>query len=369
MIENRKWLGSAVGVVLLASAGWVWAQDDAEAPATEPAAEEAAEAEGGDEAAASTEAPAAPVKPRPSDVLPLASKGLLLDVVNTGKHFVAVGTRGSILLSNSGRPSDWAQVQAPVRSPLTAVFFIDQQNGWAVGHDAVILHTTDGGQSWRLQNFQPELEKPFLDVYFTDANTGIAVGAYGLMYRTTDAGSTWSEVDAPAVRADELHFNSVTRLNNGDLFIAGEQGMLGISSDGGQTWEKLTSPYEGSYFGALPVGEAGVAIYGLRGNIYLNPTPKAGTWNKIATQSVVSLYGGTLLSDGRAALAGGNGTILLVDLGSGGVREQRVKIKEKDKVGIEREKIVASSFSAAVPLPGGLLLVGEEGVRTTALVQ
>lgn len=362
-------LWGVVGIAVL-SASWAWAQDEAapaeEAPAA--AAEEASADAGAGEAEAP--APAGPeVKPRDSDVLPLASRGLLLDVVNTGKRFVAVGTRGSILLSNTGKPAQWAQVKAPVRSPLTSVYFADEQNGWAVGHDAVILHTSDGGANWTLQNFQPQLEKPFLDVLFLDANAGFAVGAYGLMYHTQDGGKTWAEVDAPAIRGDELHFNAIGKLGNGKLFIAGEQGMLGVSSDSGVTWEKLQSPYEGSYFGVLPVGESGAMIFGLRGNIYINPDVGTGTWTKVQTPSVVSLFGGTLLPDGRAALVGINGTILLVDPVTSAVREQRVKIREKDKVGVERERIIASSISATVPMSGGLLLVGEEGVRTTALVQ
>lgn len=355
----------AVFGAAMLSAGWALAQDEAQAPA----AEEAAPAEAAPAAEIGGEVPAAPVKPRNSDVLPLASRGLLLDVVNTGKRFVAVGTRGSILLSNSGKPADWAQVQAPVRSPLTAVYFADPLNGWVVGHDAVILNSKDGGTTWKLQNFQPELEKPFLDVLFLDALNGFAVGAYGLMYRTADGGNTWTEVDAPAIRGDELHFNSITRLADGKLFIAGEQGMLGVSADNGTTWEKLPSPYEGSYFGVLPVGPTGAMVYGLRGNIYVNPDLGGGSWKKVETASVVSLFGGTLLADGRAALVGINGTILLVDPASGKVREQRVKIREKDKIGVEREKIIASSISSAVPMASGLLLVGEEGVRTTALVQ
>ena len=44
-----------------------------------------------------------------------------------------------------------------------------------MGHDAAILHTTDGGKTWTLQNFQPELEKPFLDVLFLDNQHGFAM--------------------------------------------------------------------------------------------------------------------------------------------------------------------------------------------------
>src|SRR5690606_35571585 len=119
----------------------------------------------------------------------------------------------------------WAQVSTPVRATLTAVTFADKGHGWAVGHDAVILHSDDGGRNWKLQNFQPELERPLLDVLFSDARNGMAIGAYGLFLVTSDGGASWSELDAPPIREEELHLNDITRLGNGDYFVVGETGM------------------------------------------------------------------------------------------------------------------------------------------------
>jgi hypothetical protein len=150
------------------------------APADEGEAADAAES--GSEQEEAAEAPAVPVKPWPSEMASLASRSLLLGVSNTGKHLIAVGDRGNVVVSNDGE--NWAQVQVPVRATLTAVEFADQNNGWAVGHDAVILHTKDGGKTWQLQNFAPELERPFLDVLFTDASRGMALGAYSTRRRS-----------------------------------------------------------------------------------------------------------------------------------------------------------------------------------------
>ncbi|WVM93430.1 hypothetical protein ULG90_05695 [Halopseudomonas pachastrellae] len=35
-----------------------------------------------------------------------------------------------------------------MRQLLTAVYFVDDKRGWAVGHDSLILNTTDGGATW-----------------------------------------------------------------------------------------------------------------------------------------------------------------------------------------------------------------------------
>ena len=365
MKKSVGW-GLAAALVM---AGWAWAQDEvpAEAGAEAAPAEEAAAAEEApaEEAAAEEAKPAIPVKPRPSDILPLASRGLLLDVTSSGKHLFAVGARGNLILSNDGKA--WAQVQTPIRAPLTAITFTDDQNGWAVGHDATIINTSDGGKTWKLQNFQPELEKPFLDVLFLDATTGFAVGAYGLFYKTSDGGTTWTEADAPAVREAELHLNAIAKLANGSLVIVGEQGTAGLSSDGGNTWEKLTTPYEGSFFGALPLGEGGALLFGMRGNVLTSADPKAGVWTQVDTGTVASFYGGTSLEDGRVALVGIAGAVMLLDVASGSTQMRKIRAKEKDRSGVEREKIIASTISSTIPFGSGLLVVGEEGARYIGL--
>ena len=306
----------------------------------------AAQDEGG------SEAPAAEVKPRPAERMALTPKSLLLDVVHAGDHYVAVGDRGGVILSPDGKV--WEQVDVPVRAALTAVAFADKDRGWAVGHDAAIIGTTDGGKTWTLQNFQPHLEKPLLDVLFLDDKRGFAVGAYGLMLETADGGASWTETSAPSIREDEVHFNSITRLGNGGLFIAGESGMLALSSDQGRTWAKLKSPYDSSYFGALPIGATGVLVYGLRGNAYLTTDVRGGRWTKLQTNSVASMFGGTVLPGGELAMVGLNGVIFIVDA-SGKVRSLQTP--------------TGTPLASAIPLNGGLLAVGESGVQVLASLQ
>lgn len=334
MTNQKKILGLFGAAAFMAAAVFsAFAQDDA-APA-EGAAEEG-------------DGPAVAVKPRPAEKMTLTPKSLLLDVVRTDGTFVAVGDRGGIIVSKDGK--NWEQVDVPVRAALTAVHFPDEQHGWAVGHDAAIVATADGGKTWTLQNFQPDLEKPLLDVLFLDASRGFAVGAYGLLLQTADAGKTWTEVDAPSIREEEVHFNALTRLGNGSLFIAGESGMLAVSADEGKTWTKLKSPYDSSYFGALPVGDKGALVFGLRGNVYLAQDVRAG-WKKLETGSVSSMFGGTVLPDGELAMVGLNGVIFIAD-SAGTVRALQTP--------------TGTPLSAAIPLEGGLLAVGESGVQPLA---
>ena len=157
--------------------------------------EEAAPAEGAAPAAASAEA--APAKAEPAEMFAKATQSRMLDVVYTGDAYVAVGERGHIIRSTDGKT--WTQSPSPVRSMLTTVFFADANNGWAGGHDASIIATRDGGKTWKLQLWAPELNVPVLDMFFFDAQRGIAVGAYGFYRTTADGGTTWTQADTAAM--------------------------------------------------------------------------------------------------------------------------------------------------------------------------
>jgi photosystem II stability/assembly factor-like uncharacterized protein len=318
---------------------------DAVPPADPPVA-----AAAGESAAHQAAAATAPVKPRAAEIMPLAASRMLLDVRKVDGRYVAVGDRGDIVLSTDG--ATWTQVAGPVRALLTAVDFPDPQHGYAVGHDAAILMTRDGGTTWTLQQFKPERQQPLLDVLFLDANRGFAVGAYGLFQKTTDGGGSWVDVEAPAIREEELHLNAMVRLNDGTLFIIGEQGLLGLSGDEGETWERVEAPYQFSLFGAVPVGEKGALIYGLRGHVFVCSDVRQGDWREIETGSVATMFGGTTLSGNRSVLVGLNGVVVLIDAAG------KAHLGKTD---------AGTTLSAAIPFANGLLAVGESGVQTVNL--
>ena len=159
------------------------------------------------------------MQPQAAIMAKKASQTLLTDIVNHGQGLVAVGKYGNILTSKDA--IDWQQAQVPVNVLLTSVFFIDDQLGWATGHDATILHTQDGGLTWQLQNFQPEVDKPLLDILFFDNKNGIAIGAYGLFYRTTDAGQTWqSEFQSTLLYDEDVEFLEELKQNDNDAYLS-----------------------------------------------------------------------------------------------------------------------------------------------------
>lgn len=293
----------------------------------------------------------ATVQPEPADLAPLAAHSMLLRVVGTGKQLVGVGERGDIVVSSDGE--QWAQAIAPVQSMLTSASFSDPDHGWAVGHDSAILHTDDAGRSWKLQHFDAEAQKPLLDVLFVDNSRGYAVGSFGSFLVTKDGGASWSELDAPAIRADSLHINAILKLNDGELFVAGESGLLGASADG-TAWQRFKSPYEGTWFGALPWGAMGALVFGLRGNVYLTEDVHASAWRKLDIGTTQSIFGGTTLAQGGAALVGADGLAIFVR------PEGTLDLKRFERIPGEPG---GGTLSGVIEWRGGLLAAGEFGIE------
>jgi photosystem II stability/assembly factor-like uncharacterized protein len=294
-------------------------------------------------------------EPRPAEIAPLAATSLLLDVKYAGQTLVAVGDRGTILRSDDG--VTWTQVAVPLHVTLTAVAFADDKQGWAVGHDGAILHTTDAGKTWNVQRFEPELNQALLGIVAVSADRAVVVGAFGVLMSTSDGGKTWADVDAPAILEEGLHLNSIARLGTGELFAVGEIGLLGISTDG-VSWERLTLPYEGSLFGVLAIGDKGAVVFGLRGNVLRTDDVRGGQWTAVDIGTVLSMFGGTVLADGGIVLVGGDGAIIHI-AADGKVSQSQIEMPITSLGG--------GSLAAVTAWKDGLMIVGEAGVNKAVI--
>ena len=46
----------------------------------------------------------------------------------------------------------WAKIPSPTNKTLRNLYFIDAQTDWAAGEDGTIIHTSNGGDDWIVQN-------------------------------------------------------------------------------------------------------------------------------------------------------------------------------------------------------------------------
>lgn len=102
-----------------------------------------------------------------------------------------------ISFSNAGSRTGWfRQINPFTNSILRKFTFTDINTGYAVGDDASIIKTTDGGISW-IQKSVPG--PPYLkSVSFPNSQTGYVVGfdemAFTKILKTTNRGENWISV-------------------------------------------------------------------------------------------------------------------------------------------------------------------------------
>lgn len=145
----------------------------------------------------------------------------------------------------------WIRQRVVSLASLHAIFFLDENHGWAVGSRGTLLETTDGGKSWQTK---PQPTPHVLrDIYFVDNQIGwllCETNVYELkgkdeprsyLMQTKDGGANWTRVDIRGVEVDARLLRAVfSRGGRGWAF--GEEGTIFTTRDSGATWARLQSP-------------------------------------------------------------------------------------------------------------------------------
>jgi photosystem II stability/assembly factor-like uncharacterized protein len=338
-------------------------------------------------------APARDPLQTPARMSARAPKAMLTALALAGQRTVAVGERGIILVRDGGDKAAWQQAKVPVSVTLTDVAFANGRDGWAVGHDGVILSTSDGGAQWTTrfdgnranalmladakaalaraqaaggsaasstalsdaENALGDIEaaakfgpsRPLLGVWFRDTRTGYAVGAYGQAFRTTDGGVNWQSMGAGLPNPEGLHYNAIAGGPGRMLAIAGEGGYVYRSLDGGDTWQRIETGYGGQLYGVMFTGRAMLA-YGFGGHVFRSEDGGA-TWRETPPVTKKSLVGGTMQGS-SIVLAAQDGALLRSDDDGASFRV----VRQGDAV----------PTAGMLALDGTVLLSGVGGVRS-----
>jgi photosystem II stability/assembly factor-like uncharacterized protein len=273
---------------------------------------------------------------------PLAPRALVNGLARAGTRLVAVGQRGHVLLSDD-QGKTWRQADVPVSSDLVTVTFPTAAEGWAAGHDGVLLRSTDAGATWTrvldgrqagaamLEHYKREAasleaakadvllkeaerfaaqgaENPFLDIGFEDEKTGYLVGAFGLMFQTADGGATWQPWLQPEANPQGLHLYAV-RAVAGEVYVVGEQGLMLKLDRAAARLRPLELPYKGTLFGVIG-NQRALVVHGLRGTV-LRSTDQGRSWQTVPTGLQVGLTASTVDANGRFVIVSQAGHVLV----------------------------------------------------------
>ena len=206
----------------------------------------------------------------------LASKSLITAMEQISDRIYAVGVHGIIIYSDD-LGDTWTQSDSvPYQNTITDISCANIMKCWAVGHDATVLHSNDGGINWIKQYEDPDFDAPLLSIHMFDENEGIALGAFALSLRTANGGENWEYL---FIDDDDFqpHLNYAygdaqiwRKSARNETYAVGELGKYYLSDDRGLNWLVVQTGYDGSYWSGVKVDEGQSLLLGMSGNITLN---------------------------------------------------------------------------------------------------
>lgn len=195
------------------------------------------------------------------------------------------------------------------------IFFIDSKRGWLVSdnggfpaHEGRVHLTEDGGESWKVTKGKME-GKPD-KIRFYNAEKGWLVEhyvnrdqtrTYSRLHASVDGGYSWRVVKRFDRRISDLHVLAENR-----LFIVGESGFIAETSNGGQEWKRVENRSR-AFINAVRFYHDRVGLALGDNNILLLSQDGGQTWNKIRpATNAVSFVNAHFETGGLGILASSN---------------------------------------------------------------
>ncbi len=145
----------------------------------------------------------------------------------------------------------WKTLNSPTTSTLRNCVFTDRLNGWAAGDDGVIIHTSDGGNTFVIQ--ANPVNYYINDIFFLNNRLGWVVSNEFLpggstIITTTNGGTNWVAERFPDTT---ILFRTVHFLDSLNGYLAGYGGAISKTTNGGINW--ISAEVDTSEFSGMPI--------------------------------------------------------------------------------------------------------------------
>ena len=174
--------------------------------------------------------------------------------------------------------SPWKTIQFEDQSNALDVDFIDNNHGFLVGSNRLIMESTDGGETWEKRSLDINAEENFrlLDIDFKGSE-GWLIGQPSLVMHTVDEGKHWTRLSLGKLPGQPF---LVTTIKEGVAQLATTSAAIYETSNGGETWEaKVSDPSEQGGIRDLRRTSSGdyVSVSSL-GNFFSTLDSDSNTW-------------------------------------------------------------------------------------------
>ena len=139
--------------------------------------------------------------------------------------------------------SPWETIQFEDQSNALDIDFIDNNHGFLVGSNRLIMESNDGGKSWEKRSLDIAAEENFrlLDIDFKGSE-GWLIGQPSLVMHTIDEGKNWTRLSLGKLPGQPF---LVSTVDDGVAELATTSAAIYITSNSGETWEaKVSDPSE-----------------------------------------------------------------------------------------------------------------------------
>ena len=162
------------------------------------------------------------------------------------KNLWAVGYEGElpgqhidVILHSKDGGASWKRQLAYTSQHFFGIYFLNIRMGWVVGSAGTILKTDDGGNTW--VNQMTPTQATLNEIQFITQEIGWALGFDGELLRTIDGGETWRShgLEGPGRVGNKFNgrLSSFTFRDELNGWIVGEHGQIYRSTDGGVSWK------------------------------------------------------------------------------------------------------------------------------------
>jgi len=192
----------------------------------------------------------------------------------------AVGENGLILHTTDGGDT-WKEVPSGTSQVLRRVRWHSPSLGVILGNGGFALKSTDAGQSWTTLN--TGVTKSLYDVHFFDADNWMIVGQGAQVLKTDDGGTSFSDEGTGLNNYNEIDIR-------GDFgIIVGNKGTARRTRNGGEDWGKSTTGVSAELTSVSIRNDSTAVAVGANGTI-IRTTNEGESWEEVYASIPISQF-------------------------------------------------------------------------------